>query len=352
MSSALKNILLVRTDRIGDVVLSLPCAALVKRALPGARVTFLAREYTAPLARMSPDVDAVLEDDPAVSARPLARMLMKHSFDAAVLLHPTARLAWALRQAGIPVRAGTAFRWYSFLLNRRVRQHRRYSLKHELEHNLELVAQGLKLDNSADSGQRSLNVPRIVVCDDIKGKALKAFQPSVSSNPESYIVIHPGSGGSAMDWPLERFAELIDRIQDAEHGILNARVVVTLGPGEESLKAKLNTYLKTGPVWAMGLSLPELAGMLSWAKLVIANSTGPLHIAAAVGARVIGLYCPVVPCHPRRWGPYGEGHAVIMPDDGKTCRECAGLECDQYDCMKTITVDRVLAKAREMTAKP
>ena len=88
--NAPKNILLVRTDRIGDVVLSLPCVVFLKRAIPGVKVTFLAREYTAPLVRMSPDVDDVLADDTTDSARRLATKLRSSRFDAAVLLHPTA----------------------------------------------------------------------------------------------------------------------------------------------------------------------------------------------------------------------------------------------------------------------
>lgn len=344
----MKNILLVRTDRIGDVVLSLPCAAFLKRALPGAGVTFLAREYTAPLVRLSPDVDRVISDDQVVPARTLAATLRSGRFDAAVLLHPTARLAWALRLAGIPVRAGTAYRWYSFLLNRRVRQHRKFSLRHELEHNLDLVARGFDLEYPSENGQRVAFPPRIGIPAELAAATLATCQLP-SHRP--FVVIHPGSGGSAMDWPLERFAELADRIQAPAGGLPGTVVVITLGPGEEPLRGRLEPHLKTKPVWISGLTLPELAAVLSRAALVVANSTGPLHIAAA-GTRVIGLYCPVVPCHPRRWGPYGPGHAVIMPDEDRVCRSCAGPGCAQYDCMAAITVERVYQKVREMTATP
>ncbi|MRR09338.1 hypothetical protein EG831_04515, partial [bacterium] len=154
------------------------------------------------------------------------------------------------------------------------------------------------------------------------------------------------------DWPLERFAELADRIREPGDGSPGTAVVITLGPGEEPLRGRLEPLLKTKPVWVSGLALPELAAVLSRARLVIANSTGPLHIAAAAGTRVIGLYCPIVPCHPKRWGPYGPGHAVIMPDGVDACRSCAGPGCAQYDCMGTITVERVYRTVREMTATP
>jgi len=319
MAAPYRNILLVRTDRIGDVVLSLPCAALVKRALPGAAVTFLAREYTAPLVRMSPDVDGVISDDPADSALRLAAKLRRSRFDAAVLLHPTARVA----------------------------QHRRYSLKHELEHNLELAGQGLGIDHPAEAAVRTEYVPQIIVPDDLVTSSLATAKVG---ERRSYIVVHPGSGGSAMDWPLERFAQLIDQISSSGTGNGKWGIVVTLGPGEEPLKEKLRAHLKTEPIWVTGLSLPELAAVLSQAKLVVANSTGPLHIATAAGTRVIGLFCPVVPCHPRRWGPYGPGHAVIMPDPDKVCKECRGTECPQFDCMRSIPVSRVLEQVQRMIA--
>jgi ADP-heptose:LPS heptosyltransferase len=347
MGRAPRDILLVRTDRIGDVVLSLPCAALLKRALPGARITFLAREYTAPLVRLSPDVDEVLVDNPADGAPLLAARLRGRRFDAAVLLHPTARLAWALWRARIPVRAGTAYRWYGFLLNHRVRLHRRYSLRHELEHNLDMAARGLGLEQPSANGQRMAFPPRIVIPDELAAVTLAKWG---IPRDRPFVVIHPGSGGSAMDWPLERFAQLVDRIQHSESGIQNIKVVVTLGPGEEQLKERLEPHLKTEPAWISGLTLPELAAVLSRAALVVANSTGPLHIAAAAGTSVIGLYCPVAPCHPRRWGPYGPGHAVIMPDPDRTCRECRGRRCPQYDCMRSIPVSRVSEQVHHMLA--
>ncbi len=342
---SIKNILLVRTDRIGDVVLSLPCASFLKRAMPGVKITFLAREYTAPLVRMSPAVDEVLSDDSNDSAWQLAVKLRSSRFDAAVLLHPTARLAQALWLARIPVRVGTAYRLYSILLNRRVRQHRKYSLQHELMHNLDLVAQGLKLGYPTRDELRTIYAPRIIVPEDqIKSSLAKAQ----IEERRSYIVVHPGSGGSAMDWPLESFAQLIDQLSPGGMGNGKWRIVVTLGPGEELLKEKIISQLRAEPIWVAGLSLPELAAVVSQAKLVIANSTGPLHIATAVGTRVIGLYCPIVPCHPKRWGPYGEGHAVIMPDPDKVCESCLGTKCSQYDCMRSIPVAKVLEQARRM----
>jgi len=336
-----KNILLVRTDRIGDVILSLPAAALLKDIYPGCRITFLAREYTAPLIALSKSVDAVINDDPSLSARALAMRLKGHDFDLAVMLHPTSRLAWATWLAGIPVRIGTAYRSYSLLFNRRVKQHRKFSLKHELEHNLALVISGLGAASLSDKKF----LPEIVIPPDLKEQTAKKLSDSIDIN-QPFMVIHPGSGGSARDWPIQKYAELIDRIQNSEFRIQKIKVAVTLGPGEEHIKEKLRAYLKTEPVWVSGLSLPELAAFLSQTELLIANSTGPLHIATAVKTKVIGLYCPMIPCHPKRWGPYGPGHETLVPPV-ELCRKCVGQKCHEYDCMEKITVDEVFVRIEE-----
>ena len=335
-----KNILLVRTDRIGDVVLSLPAAVLLKNLYPGCRITFLAREYTAPLIALSKSVDAVINDDPNLNARGLAKILKTYDFDLAVLLHPTSRLALALWLAGIPARIGTAYRSYSLLFNRRVKQHRKFSLKHELEHNLDLVRSGLGLS----SGEGKEYLPEIHIPSELKEQTARKLSGLIDIN-QPFIAIHPGSGGSARDWPIQKYAELIDRIQNSEFRIQKIKVAVTLGPGEEHIKEKLQSYLKTQPAWVSGLSLSELAAFLSQTELLIANSTGPLHIATAVRTKVIGLYCPMIPCHPKRWGPYGPGHTAIVPNVS-LCRKCSGTACKEYDCMDKITVDEILSKIK------
>ncbi len=163
---------------------------------------------------------------------------------------------------------------------------------------------------------------------------------------QPFIAVHPGSGGSARDWPIQKFAELLDRIQNSEFRIQKIKVAVTLGPGEEQLKEKLRAYLKSEPKWVSGLSLPELAAFLSQAQLLVANSTGPLHIATAVKTKVIGLYCPMIPCHPKRWGPYGPGHSSLIPPV-ELCRKCIDQRCQEYDCMDKIAVKEVYARVEE-----
>lgn len=316
-------------------MLSLPAASLIKRRIPGAVVHFLTQPYTAPLAAMAPDVDAVILDE-SQGAWGLSRRLAAGDYDTAVLLHPTARLAGALLLAGIPTRAGTAYRAYSFLLNRRIPLHRKDSLSHELELNLEVVRRGLGLDGDASGEQAFL--PRITVSSEQR----VAAGSLLSSDSSRLVVVHPGSGGSARDWPLSYFAGLMDRLSSQGFDL-----AVTLGPGEDGLRQTIEPMLASRVRWVSGLDLGQLAAILSMAKLVVSNSTGPLHIAVAVGARALGIYCPVKPCLPRRWGPYGPGHAALVPEV-PVCERCIGPVCPHWDCMESLTVDKVLSQALEM----
>ncbi|MDP2807686.1 MAG: ADP-heptose--LPS heptosyltransferase, partial [bacterium] len=123
-SKGFKNILVVRNDRLGDLILALPAAAVLKRQFPEAKITYLVSKNTAALVPFSQDIDEALIDA-GKSVFELAGILRAKRFDAAALLHPTLRLASALWLAKIPVRAGTAYRGYSLLFNRRVKQHRK-----------------------------------------------------------------------------------------------------------------------------------------------------------------------------------------------------------------------------------
>ena len=140
------HVLIVRTDHLGDMLLTLPMAHAIKAAHPQWRVSVLASAANAEAARHHPDVDHV-EVDPLEAkgsgvrgVHRLARQIRALGCDAAVIVHPTPRLAIAIYLAGVPLRVGTAYRAYSFLFNRRIHEHRRRPpWKHETEYNLNLL---------------------------------------------------------------------------------------------------------------------------------------------------------------------------------------------------------------------
>ncbi|MBM3265198.1 MAG: lipopolysaccharide heptosyltransferase II [candidate division Zixibacteria bacterium] len=336
-----ERILVVRTDRIGDVLLSTPVLSVLRARYPASHIAVLVAPHTLDAVAGHPAVNSVLTDDAAGLHRgpagfwKLVTRIRNERFDTVLLLHPTARLAALCCLARIPRRVGTGYRLYSFLFNLRVYDHRREAKRHEVEYNLRLA--------EALTGCAAVADPYI----DIPADARQTIDRRMTQwgvDPEKpVVVLHPGSGGSARNWPEASFAMLSEKL--SETGI---QVIVSGGPGEEALAQRVAAAHPTGIV-ADRMSLKELAALLSVCRLCVTNSTGPLHIAAGIGTPTVALFCPVGPCSPTRWGPFGSGHRVLKPDV-PTCSGCIGEKCPYFDCMNRISVETVFHATQEILA--
>jgi lipopolysaccharide heptosyltransferase II len=332
--------LIVRTDRLGDVILSLPVANALKQSFPDAFCGILVRDYTEELVNGHPDIDLVLIDDQRKKHRgltgllKLAREIRARRFQVAILLHPTLRLALLCFLCNIPKRIGTGYRMYSILFNKKIYQHRKNSKRHECDLNLDF-AKSL----GAEISKVKFNMA-------ISNSALEKVNGIIHASgiaPGSpFIVIHPGSGGSALDWPPAKFRELARRITMESKW----PVLITGTSLEKPLVEKVADQNPQIIRLDGKLSIQELAALLEKAALLIANSTGPLHLAVAVGTQVIGLYCPVGPCRPERWGPYQRTDSVIMPPV-ESCAACKPGQCRHYNCMDLITVEQVYVQIKK-----
>ncbi len=327
-----------RTDRIGDVVLTLPLATAIKRYDPSARVLYCVRDYTAGLVRLCPDVDDVIgipDRDVTLLTGDFPKRLRELAIDAAIFAFPRPGLVLAAVRAGIPQRVGTAYRTYSPMFTHRRKEHRRGGGAHEREYNLGLLG-------TLGIGIAPPPLPTLTIPKQLDQKARVRLGEVGIGGDEPFVVLHPGSGGSAKDWPLSSFAELgagLLRMQP------DLRVLITGGMHERELVLQLQSAIGIGAVLLPeAIPLPSLAAILNRAALVVANSTGPLHIATAVGRPVIGLYPFLRDCHPRRWGPLGDADIFTpTPQDG--CPRCAAEHCDEHDDMRRIDVQDVLRAA-------
>src|SRR5690242_428033 len=135
----IKRILLIRPDKIGDLVLTLPMATVIKEAMPDAHVAFLVRDYTAPLLALAPDVDETVVYDTESSLTKTISILRSARPDAVFFFGSKFKLTLAAFLAGIPLRVGRAYWWYSFLYNRKIREHRKTSEFNEAEYNIRML---------------------------------------------------------------------------------------------------------------------------------------------------------------------------------------------------------------------
>jgi ADP-heptose:LPS heptosyltransferase len=319
MQRKFRRIIVSRTDHIGDVVLSLPVFASLKKCFPESHIMALVSNYTADVVRSSPNVDEVITYSVGESIISTMQKLKNANSDAILFLFPRFRLSAAAYLAGIPIKVGTAYRWYSFLFNRKVYEHRKNSVKNEAEYNIALIEMLGCKEKSFDTTLK-LNFDALT--------RINHFLQE--NNLEKSIVVHPGSGGSAFEWGTDKFRKLVKAIP----ADLQAKVIVTGTAEEQSLCEDISKGIPEATNVAGKFSLLEFIALLSEAEVFISNSTGPIHLAAAVGTPVIGIYPNKKPMAPVRWAPLTDKKVILTPNDSS-------------DNLSLITVDEVIESARK-----
>lgn len=323
------DILIVRNDRLGDMLLALPTVSLLRSLYPSKNIHFWANPANADIIRCVSGIKQVVLSPDSWSPSVIDE-LKKLSIGRAYCFRATFANARALKQAGIPVRVGTSRRWYSCLFSNRINLSRRGSTLHEADLNLLMVDRNRTL---SDAGFPSITVP----VDVIETVNRLLIEHGVK-NHERIITIHPGSGGSAREWPTLFFRELSDRLLRTK----KIRVIVTGGSNEiDKCREVANNH---HPNLAGETSLLELTAIMLRSDLIIANSTGPLHLAVALGRKVLGLYPPVKDCLPGRWGPFRHPEWALKPDL-PLCRKCKPGKVSSCACMDSLTPDTVFDKA-------
>jgi heptosyltransferase-3 len=334
------KILIARTDKLGDVVLSLPVFAYLKSVRPEWRVHALVAPGCVPLVENDPHLDAIWTWSDAEIEK-LERQLAAERFDAAVLLYYHRPLAALLRRLRIPQRFGPLSKWSSwFLLNRGVWQRRSRSDRHESEHNVDLVRRLVGIPFQADPPRLHLSSGQWEIA--------RRFRQDEAPEGQQICFLHPGMGGSALNWAPQRFAV----VANALAGRTGRRVLLTGGEEDAGLIEEIRAQLAPQvEVIAGRYPLREFLGVLAAGDLMIAPSTGPLHMAAALGLAVVGLYPPLPTQRPARWGPRGRDAVALSPDVTCPARlTCFGDRCRHWNCMDGMTTEAVLAAAEKALA--
>jgi heptosyltransferase-2 len=324
--------LLVRAPNwIGDVVLSLPAVRDIRRNFPQARIEVLARPWVADVYRAVPEVDAVrhtggFRSDVAA---------LRGAFDAAILLPNSFGTALQARMAGIPERWGYATDGRGILLTRRARVPAEVRGRSQVYYyRAMLAAVGLEATGDADA---SLDCPP---------EWRQRGGELLGDGPAEWVALSPGAAfGSAKRWIPERFAAVGDLLA-REHGV----GVAVLGGASERPLGEAIAASMTAPVSVLcgRTSLPELVGILSRVRLLVTGDSGPMHLASALGARVVAVFGPT---DWRETAPVGPRARMVRED--VHCSPCLLRECPiDHRCMRRVTVDRVLDVAHGLLAEP
>ncbi|MDD5116130.1 MAG: lipopolysaccharide heptosyltransferase II [Candidatus Omnitrophica bacterium] len=343
-AGSFRRILIVRTDRIGDVLLSTPVIKALRQKYPQAYISMLVSPYARDIVEGNPYLDEVIIYDKDgkhrswVRSLKFAGYLRKKRFDLAVILHPANRVHILTFLAGIPRRLGYD-RKFGFLNNLKRAHTKQQGLMHEAEYNLDLLKE-LGVEGDA----RELFIP---IRPESEKWVDEFFAACGIKKTDRLLAVNPGASCPSKIWPQDNFAHVAG-ILARRH---NFKVLILSGPKDTTLAGLVARKIGAQAINLSGkTSVSNLASVLKRCSLFISNDSGPVHIASSLGVPVISIFGRNQPgLSPRRWGPIGKRDAYLHKDVG--CIQCLAHNCrKEFACLKAISVEDVLSAAESILA--
>jgi len=341
-SKIYRRILIVRTDRIGDVLLSTPVIKALRQKYPQAYISMMVSPYARDIVEDNPYLDEVIVYDKDIKHKSWMRSfkfagwLKKRRFDLAVILHPTNRMHLLTFLAGIPERLGYD-RKFGFL-NNLVKEHtKQEGRRHEAEYNLDLLS-----DLGVSGSARDLFMP---IKPESEQWVKDLFTRHDIKETDKLLAINPGASCPSKIWPQANFAQVAE-ILASRH---NFKIIVVAGAKDIPLANMIAQKLGEKALNLSGkTSVSHLASILKRCALFISNDSGPVHIASSLGVPVISIFGRNQPgLSPRRWGPLGKQDKYLHKDIG--CIQCLAHNCKkEFACLKAISVEDVLSAAESI----
>jgi len=337
----MKRVLVIQTAFLGDVVLTTPLVRALKQGLPEVEIAVLTLPSTSEVFKNNPQAAEIITYDKRATQKGvinllgLVKELKRRKFDAALIPHRSLRSAFLAWEADIPLRVGFTSSSGYYFLNREVSY---WGDSHEVERVLELLS-GLGLE--------VVKSPPELFPDEEDHKWVAEF---LDDNMDDWVAIAPGSVWPTKRWLSERFAQLANMVA----GDFRCGVVFVGGEEDRFLCRKIAEDVKGKSLVAAGeASVLQSAALLSKCRLLISNDSAPVHLASAVGTKVVDIYGPTVP----QFGfyPYGEGHRIVEVEH-LYCRPCSKhgpKRCPEghFRCMREITVERVFEAVAALLVK-
>ncbi len=329
---------------LGDVVMSLPALRAVRRAFPESRLAVLVKRELAGFFDGFDGVDEVISYGVKPGVAGLADRLRVVSlvragrFDLAILFPTSFESAFWVAAARVPRRVGVVRDARGLLLTDRVPPEREANGTHQVHSYLRMLHEALGIEGSADDF--ALRAP------ESGRERMRSWLTTRRKRPDRrWIALAPAAAyGPAKEWPAERYAALVDRLDDA-HGIESVLVGT---PVERERCERIGAASRVGAVVAAGeTSVGDLVALLSLASGFAGNDSGAMHVAGALGIPTVGLFGST---RPDRTGPLGVKTKVLYHRIG--CSPCLDRTCrfGHYECLKRIAVDEVIGALGELGA--
>lgn len=344
--SAPHRILVIRLDRLGDVILSTPVLQALRERFPHAFIAMMVQPACQDAVLGNPHLNEVILYDKDGKHRSVprtvrfARNLRRFDFDTALILHPSNRSHWIPWLAGIPTRIGYN-RKNSWLLTHRIAHRKQEGRQHEAAYALEMLA---------CFGIAPPSPKPVVPIHARAAERIGQLLADASVRPsDALVAIHPSASCISKRWMPERFAQVADRLAQ-DHRV---RICLVAGTTDARFADRVAQAMRQ-PALNFGgrLTVAELAALLRRCRLLISNDSGPVHVAAGVGTPVVDLFGRNQRgLSPQRWGPLGEGHVVLHKEVG--CVTCLAHNCDiEFLCLTSISVEEVYQAAVGVLQRP
>jgi len=297
-----KKIVISRTDSIGDVALTLPLAGILKQKFPNTTIIFLGNTYTKPIIKCSTSVDEIWEwaEIQKMEDQQQLKWLESQNIDVFIHVFPRRELARLAKKAKIKHRIGTSHRLYHYLTcNHKPNFTRKNSDLHEAQLNTKLLTPfGINHSYSLEELSILTNFSKITELN-------KGLKSQISTDKKN-LILHSKSQGSALEWGVDKFIELAKSLDQTKYTIFFTGTETESQFFRNKLPQQNNIIDLSGK-----MNLDQLIAFISKSDLLIACSTGPLHIAGLSNINTIGLFTPKRPLHFGRWQPLGTQVKII-----------------------------------------
>jgi heptosyltransferase-1 len=332
-----RRILIIKPSAIGDVVHTLPVLNLLRKQWPDAHIAWLVTPACAGLLDGHPMLDEVIRFErrkfatfwrsptTAMGLFRFAKELRDHQFDLVIDLQGLFRSGWLAWQTRAPIRVGfsNARELAPLFYTHRI------PVQTTEQHAIERY---LSVAESLGCGRGPVEFPFAVTDAD------RIFVSQTLKIDEPYAVLLPGANWETKRWPVEHFAAMVKPLQER----FGLRTVAAGGPGDRELAENIPGALNL----AGSTTLAQLVALLERASVVIANDSGPMHIASALGRPLVTMYGPTSPI---RTGPYQRLDSVVRLDI--ICSPCFARQCSHQSCLKWLTPDSVLREVESQLPK-
>jgi ADP-heptose:LPS heptosyltransferase len=329
----MRRILVVRTDRVGDVVMITPMLRELKKRYPDAYLGALTNDRSAAVLHHNPHLDALITDD--LDQRTFwktVRAIRSHRFTDALMVWPSKRAAYQLFLAGIPRRIGVGHKLYEVITFMRTVIREYDPPRHEAQYCMNLArAIGVTTDDLT---------PELYVTPQERHWARAYFQQLGIPDESHAIVVHSGSWNTTPNWSEERYLELITALLEKDtrrrvHVLLTAP---EMSSGFRRQIADMRDERVHDVTPEVG-SLRRLISVIAASHVLVASSTGPL--ASGLGIRTVGIYCRRPLFRAEHWGALGP-LAINLEVPQEYCNAHCGAQRDQCGVENGIRVNDVL----------